>query len=107
MTIINMTPHTINFVGKDGNIVRSIEPSGIVARAASKREQIGTIDGIAVNRTAFGEVQGLPEAQENTIYVVSSITAQACPEREDVFIVDDAVRDESGRIVGCRALAHV
>jgi len=48
-----------------------------------------------------------PEPQEGTIFIVSALTAQAVPDRQDVFIVDDAVRDDQGRIIGARALAHV
>jgi hypothetical protein len=68
-----------------------------------------TVDGISVpvNQTRFGEVFGLPEPQPDTIYVVSALVAQAVPDRSDVFVVDDTVRDEQGRIIGCRALAHV
>jgi hypothetical protein len=73
--------------------------------------QVGTVtvDGISVpvNRTQFGVVTGLPDPQPDTIYIVSAVVAQAVPDRPDVFIVDDAVRDEQGRIIGARALAHV
>jgi hypothetical protein len=60
-----------------------------------------------VNQTQFGEVFDLPDPQPDTIFVVSALVAQAVPERQDVFFVDDAVRDEQGRIIGARALAHV
>jgi len=60
-----------------------------------------------VNQTRFGEVFDLPDPQPDTIFVVSALVAQAVPERQDVFIVDDAVRDDQGRIIGARALAHV
>jgi len=96
--------------GPDGPTV-TIPPSGLVARCATNRVQVDTvyIDGISVpiNRTQFGAVEGLPDPQPDTIYIVSSVVAQAVPERDDVFIVDDAVRDEQGRIIGARALAHV
>jgi hypothetical protein len=65
------------------------------------------IGGIPVNKSKFGEVENLPEPQEGTIYIVSALTAQAVPERKDVYITDDAVRDEQGRVIGCRALAHI
>lgn len=40
-------------------------------------------------------------------FYTPELVAQAVPEREDVFIIDDAVRDEQGRIIGCRALVHI
>lgn len=107
MIIVNCTPHALSFMDTNNTILRVVEPSGMVARAAQSREQVSTIDGIPVNRTSFGQVENLPDPKEDTIYVVSALTAQACPERADVFITDDAVRDEAGRIIGCRALAHV
>ena len=107
MKIINLTPHTINFLDKDNNPVMTVEPSGTVARAAQTRTLCGEIAGIPVNQCAYGAVQGLPEPAKETIYIVSAITAQACPERQDVYIVDDSVRGENGRIIGVRALAHI
>ena len=112
MQIINLTPHELNLMpaGPTGPVV-TIPPSGQVARCATYRVQADTVtvDGISVpvNQTRFGEVDNLPEPQPDTIYIVSALTAQAVPERSDVFVVDDAVRDDQGRIIGARALAHV
>jgi len=112
LQIVNLTPHTITLMpaGPTGPVV-TIPPSGRVARCATYRVQAGTVtvDGISVpvNQTRFGKVENLPEPQPDTIYVVSAIVAQAVPEREDVFVVDDTVRDDQGRIIGARALAHV
>ena len=112
MHILNLTPHPLNLMpaGPTGPVV-TIPPSGIVARCATSRVQVDTVtvDGISVpvNQTRFGEVSDLPDPQPDTIYVVSALVAQAVPDRQDVFIVDDAVRDEQGRIIGARALARV
>ena len=112
MKIVNLTPHALNLMpaGPTGPVV-TIPSSGQVARCATSRVQVDTItvDGVTipVNRTQFGEVTGLPDPQPDTIFVVSAVVAQAVPNRPDVFIVDDAVRDEQGRIIGARALAHV
>jgi len=112
LNIVNLTPHALNLMptGPTGPVV-TISPSGQVARCATSRVQVGTVtvDGISVpvNRTQFGVVTGLPDPQPDTIYIVSAVVAQAVPDRPDVFIVDDAVRDDQGRIIGARALAHV
>jgi hypothetical protein len=112
MNIVNLTPHALNLMpeGPDGPTV-TIPPSGQVARCAVDRVQVDTVsvDGISVpvNQTRFGEVSDLPDPQPDTIFVVSALVAQAVPDRQDVFITDDAVRDEQGRIIGCRALAHI
>ena len=80
--IINLTPHTINFVGQDNIIISSIPSSG-VARATQRREIVDTImaNGVTlpIARCTYGDVQGLPEPMDDTIYIVSAITAQAVP----------------------------
>ena len=113
LNIINLTPHALFLMpaGPTGPVV-TIPPSGQVARCATSRVQVDTVttvDGISVpvNQTQFGEVSGLPDPQPDTIYVVSALVAQAVPDRQDVFITDDAIRDDQGRIIGCRALAHI
>jgi len=104
--VINLTPHDINIVGDDGQVTQTFPASGELARCSVSREQIGEVDGIAVNRTVFGAVTGLPEQQEGVVYIVSALVAKAA-DRDDVLIPDDTVRDEQGRIVGCRAFARV
>ena len=108
--IVNLTPHTINFVEWDNDIIASIPSSGVV-RAAQHRQIVDTIvaDGITlpIAHYTYGDVQGLPAPEADTIYIVSEITAQAVPKRPDVFIVDDFARNENGWIIGVRGLAHV
>ena len=112
--IKNLTPHEVCFMLEDGKVY-SIPPSGTVARCEVKRERVGflSVDGIKipVNDTAFGQIENLPEPEEGTVYIVSSIVAQAvaatAPHRTDIFIVDDTVRDEKGRIVGVRAVVRL
>jgi len=129
--VVNLTPHSINFIlpynieiGQDElgtpeyvteERSYSLPPSGTVARCNVDREKkdkiIDEIDGweitIPVTKTRFGEVEGLPEPQEGTIYIVSNLVAQAVPDREDVFFPDDIVRDSQGNIIGCRALGKI
>ncbi len=107
MKIVNLTPHDINIIGEIGEVVQTFPASGELARCSVSREQVDAINSVPVNRTVFGEVTGLPEQQEGVVYVVSALVAQAVDGRDDVVIPDDAVRDEQGRIVGCRAFAKV
>ena len=99
--IINLTPHEITLCGER-------LPSSGVARVTTTTKQVAEINGIPVNKVSFGQIIGLPEAQENTIYIVSKIVAEAVKgQREDVYIVDKTVRNEQGQIVGCEALAKL
>ena len=112
MKLVNLTPHTINLVNEaidDGTV--TIAPSGTIARVAVTRQQIGTVEVadvvFPINKNVFGDVTDLPDAQTDTLFIVSAIVANACPNRDDLVIVDDAVRNDSGQIVGAKALAKV
>ena len=108
--IINLTPHAINLMAEDDSIIATFASQG-VARAASSRVAIDTIDvngcAISINRTSFGAVENLPAEQDNTLYIVSALTAKAAPSRTDLIAPDDTVRDDAGRIIGCHAFAKL
>ena len=107
MKIVNLTPHAINFVHEDCTPLATINPSGTVARVTTKTVTKGDVNGIPVTATEFGEVENLPEPTQDTIYIVSSLVAQRCKDRNDVFIPNESVRDENGRIVGCKSLGKI
>jgi hypothetical protein len=107
--LVNLTPHAINICRGDAQI--TVPPSGIVARVATTKDVIETItvDGveIPVHKVVFGPVENLPDPVAGTYFLVSAIVAQAVTDRADLVIVDDAVRDAEGRVVGARALAKI
>lgn len=107
MEIINLTPHVINVIyGDNGQITyREFKPSGQVARVKTEQKIVREIEGIAVVKTVFNEIEGLPPAEEGKIYLVSSLVAQAVAGRDDVVAPDTgptAYRDDSGKIIGIR-----
>ena len=109
MNIVNLTPHAFHLCGVDGSIVRTIEPTKPAARVSSTVRVVGEVDGIPVTETTFGAVEGLPDQQEDTIYIVSLLVQQAAVNRPDVYRPDtgpqSVVRDAAGNIVGVKALA--
>ena len=106
--IVNLTPHAITIVNAETMEVQMvIPPSGAVARVSSSTEQIGMIAGIPLTETVYGKVEGLPEWKEDTICIVSSLVAQRCKNRGDVFIPNESVRDDQGRIIGCKSLGRI
>ena len=108
MTIINLTPHTLNIFNADGSVRVDVPPSGEVARVTTSRTQTGEVNGLPLFTTTFGEVSGLPEATEGVIYVVSGLVAAhpSVRDREDVFSPGELVRDEAGKPIGCRGLSR-
>ena len=106
--IINLTPHKINIVDEEGNVVKIFESSG-EARAAQKDVEIGTLEGIPIIETTFGEPIDLPEYSYGTYYIVSAITAKAAylsgRNTQDLLLTAKTVRNSNGQIIGCQALA--
>ena len=102
--IVNLTPHDVTVAG----VV--FPASGSCARLTSRTETFGSVevDGLSIplTRTVFGEVCGLPAAEDGTIYIVSALVAGQCKGRDDVF-PSESLRDEQGRIVGCKSLGRV
>ena len=108
--IINLTPHAINIVDKDGNKIVDL-PSEGEARAVQTNISIGSLGDIPLVKTEFGEPIGLPEPTETTFYVVSAITANAAKQAgrsiDDLLLTAETVRNEKNQIIGCKALAKI
>lgn len=108
MTVkINLTPHDVSIVVGDRTEV--IKSSGL-ARCAEKTVQVSLVDGwIPVFETEYGEVSGLPEPAEDTIYIVSAIVAKSneVKSRTDVYVPAKTIRDANGVIIGCIGLNKV
>ena len=65
------------------------------------------IDGVAVPESSVTFIDnGLPEEKEGVYIIVSKLTADAFPLRDDLLLVNEMVRDENGAIIGCRSLAQ-
>ncbi len=103
---INLTPHEIVIVGGEGEVIARIAPEPTPARCTVQREVAFDLDGIAVNRSVFGEVFGLPEQKAGVWLIVSRIVAEAA-KRNDLLVPDETVRDQRGQIVGCKSFAVV
>ena len=108
--IINLTPHTVSIVDEDGT-VKATFPSEGSARADQIETRVGELDGIELVSMKFGATENLPAPAEGVYYIVSVITANAAKEEgrstDDIVITADPVRDDSGRIIGCKRFALV
>lgn len=100
MVIINLTPHAVNVHTENG--ISTIHSSG-VARLTTSRVKVAEANGIPLYNTAYGAVTGLPESQDETVYIVSALVREAQPARRDLWSPADLVRDEKGNIIGCKS----
>lgn len=112
LKVINLTPHDVVIVNDNGEEIKRYPASGNVARVNTQSELIGEVDGIQVVRTKYGDVDGLPDKQPDTVYLVSLVVAQALRgSRTDVYVPDtgpgSVVRDDKGQIIGVRRLMQI
>ncbi len=106
--VVNLTPHPITLITPDG-LRQCYPPESVPARVDEKTKQLRTCHytGVPVMFSELGDVTGLPPWLPNTIYIVSRIVASAYPDRTDIFYPTDFVRDDTGRIIGARALGKM
>lgn len=108
--IINLTPHSVNVIRDDNSVAITIEASGNIARCSQTINIVDSIDlnnvAIPISSSSYGEVVDLPAPQDDTYYIVSRLVMSACPNRQDLLVPNDLVRDEAGRVIGCRSLAN-
>lgn len=108
--ILNYTKHDIKLITDKDKAPILIERNGIIRTGTQRRmrEKIMYADGVLpVNDiTFYGASYMIPEPEEGTIIVVSSLTASTMKEiRDDIYVVDELVKDGTGRIIGAKSLA--
>lgn len=108
--LINCTPHPVNILDENEGTVKIYAASGILPRCSVETTIVGCIDvdGSSVNitDTTFGDVENLPLEEEGTLLIVSRLVLSACPDRSDLIVPNDVVRNEKGHVVGCRSFAR-
>lgn len=100
--IKNLTPHPVNVLDENGNQIAVFMPEGLV-RLSSKSVDAGNADGFRLVKTEFGEPEGLPEQEEGTFLIVSMLVKSAIPNRKDLIVPTEIIRDGNGNIVGCKS----
>lgn len=106
VVLVNMTPHALNIIQRNGETL-TVAPSGWVPRCSSTEEVDGVIGGlIELTRQTLGEVEGLPDPIPGAFYVVSRLVASAA-NRPDLLVPGPLVRDDQGRVIGCKGLSRL
>lgn len=121
--VINATPHDITIL-KNYNVIQDAktkqfsanpseivvigvyEKSGILPRVSMSDELVSTFDGgVPIHTVKYGDIEGLPEQQEGTYYIVSGLVAAAGAKlgRTDLMAPGGLVRDaaNSSTVLGC------
>lgn len=105
MKIINKTPHDVNVVDEKNNVLRTYLRSDSQIRISSQIKRVGFADDeTPLTVTEYGEAYGLPEYVDGVYYIVSALVKNALPERSDLLIPAEQVRDGAGMVIGCKSL---
>jgi hypothetical protein len=107
--LANCTPHDVHLRTDTGKIVTLSRPN----RPARCEETRTLVDHfvtdrglVPLNQTGYGAVVDLPAPVSGTFLIVSKITYDACPARNDLVCVDELLRDSEGRIIAARSLCR-
>jgi len=103
--IINLTPHPITLL-IEGQKPITLQKCDTPPRLKQETVHVEYILGVPISETKFGEVQNLPEQRKGIFLIVSRLVLTACPNRTDLLVPNELVRNENGRIVGCKSLAR-
>lgn len=107
--IANYTPHPVTVYAMDGETpVVTVPKVGIFIRVAETVTPVSD-DGVPLIRIErdSNRIEGLPPEVPGRYLIVSDITYQAAEPlgRDDLLRTGPAVRDNDGRIIGCKGLA--
>lgn len=101
--VLNFTPHPVHICDASGAILKTFPSVGLVRLKATTISTGDMIEDVPVTTTAFGEPEGLPEAVEGTFLIVSQLVKSALPQRKDLVVPAEVVRDADGNIKGCKS----
>lgn len=110
--LMNYTPHTVHLHIAAGMFTLYSLGEARAAEVITDREETkfdpygdsGMALDLPIATKRYGDVTGLPAPRAYTLYIVSTLVQQACPERSDLVSPDGVIRDDAGRITGCGGL---
>lgn len=106
MKFVNCTPHPITLLGADGVVLFTLPKGEVAPRLSQSTKEVEVVEGISITETSFGDTQDLPDTQEGVLLIVSRLVLSGNPDRKDLVVPNELVRDDAGNIVGCKSLAR-
>ncbi len=102
MAVVNLTPHEVTVVDEHARVIRSWRGSNDPARVEAVRVHLKEVEGVPLLSEKRTRAR-LPEPVEGVWFIVSSVVSAAHPERRDLLVPSDLVRDDKGVVTGCRS----
>tara|TARA_R100000234_G_scaffold39403_1_gene23521 strand:- start:6052 stop:6462 length:411 start_codon:yes stop_codon:yes gene_type:complete len=127
-TFVNMTPHEINMVDDNGEVLLSIQPSGNTIRLSEEWGPLGefhfdiyyepvssctavddefVIPIKSVQMKIPDDGMELPPIRDNVWYIVSRAVCETFTNRTDFLMVGQTVRNDKGQIIGAKCFSQL
>jgi len=106
MIFKNYTPHVVRIINDVDDTIE-IPACGIIARVTEETILTRRCDNIQIREIRMNGVINLPAPEEGVGLIVSRAVAVELPNRRDLYIPDQQVRDKENRVQGCRGLGQV
>ena len=110
LKIINLTPNTLRICDSAGDLVETVEPSGVVAHASVTRIKAGKVGAIELYETIYSLPSVIGQPAPGEVYVVSGIYLQSVRahglDDTGLCVPGEAVRDTDGKQIGCVGLSR-
>lgn len=104
MKFVNLTQHDLIIAFKNGDDL-VLPASGEVARVTFSTQQVDEVAGIPIFKTIYEpKITGLPEPEDETIFIVSSLAAQIA-KRRDVLAPTKLIRGNDGQVIAAGGFA--
>ena len=104
LKIINLTPNTLRICDSAGDLVETVEPSGVVAHASVTRIKAGKVGAIELYETIYSLPSVIGQPAPGEVYVVSSIYLQSVraygADDTGLYTPGDLARDKLGNTIG-------
>jgi hypothetical protein len=106
MKLLNLTPHDVNIITDGG--VTTYTKGGTPPRLEQDNIPTGeVICGTPITKAVFGKTTNLPPFEKDTFLIVSRMVQEGNLSRTDLLSPNELVRDEKGRIIGCKSLSRI
>lgn len=106
MPVVNLTPHMVTIVDESSRVIQRWPRAADPARVEAVRVRVARATGVPEDVPLVAEERtraNLPEPQEGVWFIVSSVVGFAHPERCDLLVPSDLVRDGKGAVTACRS----
>lgn len=106
MKIVNLLGYPVSYNNYSGDVTEFPAGKGLPQKLTGTLTVVDTAEGINVIKFVYPQAEaiGIPKPAKDTFYIVSQTIAQAYPERRDLIYPSNFVKDEAGKIVGCKML---